>query len=181
MTDKKILFLCAHNQSRSTTAEGLLTGEKGYQVKSRALWRGMPREVTIEDGEWADEIYVMMPGMKKVAKKSGLPEQKLKALRIPDMFMACELPLLLELKQQLAGWGIHVKKDMAQAERDCENVMVRKGIYGKAESGGWYGLYYPFWHLEQGESKKKGLRDFEDAAVAKWAAGIEKWAKKGQG
>lgn len=166
MPDKKVLFLCAHNQSRSTTAEGLLVGEKGYQVKSRALWRYMPRKVTKEEGKWADEIYVMMPGMKKVAVEVGLPEHKVKSLWIPDAYQPCELSLLQELKRQLAGHGIHVKKDLGQAEKDCEDVMVRKGIYGEAVSLEWFGMgYYPLWHLEEGEKRKREVKAYEDSEV----------------
>ena len=123
---KNILFLCAHNQSRSVTAEGLLMGEKGYRVKSRALWRGMERRVSKWDGQWADEVYVMMPGMVPVAVEAGIPEKKVKSLWIPDQYFACEPRLILELRSQLAVYGIKTTKPVTQAESDCETVHARK-------------------------------------------------------
>lgn len=123
---KKIMFLCAHNQSRSVTAEGLLTGEKGYEVKSRALWKGTCRRITKHEGQWADEVYVMMPGMIPVAEEAGVNPKKIKSLWIPDNYVACEDALLLELKAQLRTHGIHVTKNLAQAKADCEKVYSRK-------------------------------------------------------
>jgi predicted protein tyrosine phosphatase len=177
MADKKILFLCAHNQSRSTTAEGLLKGEKGYQVKSRALWRNMPRKVTKEDGQWADEVYVMMPGMKPVAVEAGVPAHKLRALWIPDTYMACEMSLLQELKRQLAENGIRVKKDLGKAQKDCEDVMVRKGIYSTMATY-WFGGegdYQPFWHIQEGQKRLTEYKESEEAEVKELEERLKKW------
>jgi predicted protein tyrosine phosphatase len=139
---KRVLFMCAHNQSRSVTAEGLLTGEQGYIVKSRALWKGYARRVTPKEGKWADEAYVMMPGMIPVAIEAGVPAQKLKALWIPDKYVACETNLILELAKQLRAYGIHVRKGLNKAKVDCEKVWDRKmgaGKYGGLLGGlgGW--------------------------------------------
>ena len=126
MANKRILFLCAHNQTRSVTAEGLLKGERGYEVKSRALWHGTKRKVTKWDGQWATDVYVMMPGMIPVAEEAGIPRKKLHALWIPDSYMGCEKRLLVDLKTQLAKEGIKIRKSLDKAKKDCEEVMTRK-------------------------------------------------------
>lgn len=123
---KKIMFLCAHNQSRSVTAEGLLTGEKGYEVKSRALWKGTSRRITKHEGQWADEVYVMMPGMVPVAEEAGVNPKKIKSLWIPDNYAACEDALLRELKAQLRRHGIYVTKSLEKAKADCWKIHDRK-------------------------------------------------------
>jgi predicted protein tyrosine phosphatase len=183
LADKKILFLCAHNQSRSVTAEGLLTGEKGYQVRSRALWRRQKRKVTAADGRWADEVYVMMPGMKPVAVEAGIPEEKVRSLWIPDAYLGCEGALLKELKEQLAKKGIHVTKDLAKAKKDCEAVMTRKmgftfdldwdrlgSGYAQSperpspESTTGYG-YVPLWHFQEGERRAREAAESEEAVL----------------
>lgn len=123
---RKVMFLCAHNQTRSVAGEGLLTGEKGFDVKSRALWRGTKRKVTKADGAWADEVYVMMPGMVPVAVEAGIPRRKVHALWIPDNYMMCERSLLRALKTQLEPYNIHIKKSMEQAQKDCYKISDRK-------------------------------------------------------
>lgn len=198
---KKILFLCAHNQSRSVTAEGLLTGEKGYEVRSRALWKGQPRKVSKWDGQWADEVYVMMPGMKPVAVEAGVPEKKIKSLWVPDVYIGCEPKLLLNLKNQLAEHGIHVTKPITKAESDCERVMARKLGYTRMLSWDWeFGTplrkgdffepvsghvtsakppeettgfgYVPMWHMREGERRKQQERE-EAELLEKFRQGDE--------
>lgn len=163
MVDKKVLFLCAHNQTRSVTAEGLLKNEKGYQVKSRALWKGMPRKVTKEDAKWADEVYLMMPGMRPVAVEAGIPNHKIKSLWIPDKYEPCEKALLLELKEQLSKHGINVQKSLNQAEKDCDEVMTRKnaGIFMPDELSLDEGGYMPLWHLGESERKRADERSVD--------------------
>lgn len=126
MANKRVLFLCAHNQSRSVTAEGLLKGEKGYDVRSRALWKGFARRATKWDGQWATDVYVMMPGMSKVAEEIGIPKKKIHTLFVPDTFVACEDSLLTTLKDQLAYHGIQIRKSMARAKNDCYDVYEKK-------------------------------------------------------
>lgn len=152
--DKKIMFLCAHNQSRSVTAEGLLTGTKGYEVKSRALWHGTPRKITKHEGQWADEVYVMMPGMIPVAEEAGVNKKKIKSLWIPDDYVACEDKLLRELKSQLASHGIFVTKSLEKAKQDCWKIHDRKMGYSMPRG---------FFDFEFGkfQTEERGSRDLE--------------------
>lgn len=139
MANKRVLFLCAHNQSRSVTAEGLLTGERGYEVRSRALWKGTSRRVTKHDGQWATDVYVMMPGMIPVAEEVGIPRKKLHTLFVPDAYIACEDKLLVDLKFQLEAQGVKVAKSLPQAKKDCEDVYSRKmGIPRQIINWNWY-------------------------------------------
>lgn len=176
---RKVLFLCAHNQSRSVTAEGLLTGESGFEVRSRALWHGTPRKVTAKDGRWADEVYVMMPGMKPVAVEAGVPAQKIRTLWVPDNYIACEPELMRELRKQLEPFDIKPRKSLAQAQSDCYKVLDRKMGWGR-EGFLWEwgemtppeaskeppikepeyltrsGRYVPLWHMEEAERIRGG-------------------------
>lgn len=143
------MFLCAHNQSRSVTAEGLLTGEKGYEVKSRALWKGFPRRITKHEGQWADEVYVMMPGMIPVAVEAGVNPKKIKSLWIPDNYIACEDTLLRELKAQLERHGIHIKKSLEKARADCYKVQEQKMGYLFKGWEAWRQPERPWWEAER--------------------------------
>lgn len=157
---KKIIFVCAHNQTRSVTAEGVLTGEKGYEVKSRAAWRNMPRKITKADGKWADTVYVMMPGMIPVVEEVGIPRRKIKSLWIPDTYEPCTRPLIMEIKHQLAFEGIRVKKSDSQAAQDCWAVWNRKmgmpsdilRAYGISDPWASFygGSYFPEYHAKIG-------------------------------
>lgn len=179
---KNVLFLCAHNQSRSVTAEGLLTGEKGYEVRSRALWRGTPRKVSVRDGKWADEVYVMMPGMIPVASEAGVPQKKIRSLWIPDTYVVCQKELIENIREQLKPHGIDVKKPLAKAQEDCYDVSERKMGYSPRRGILWtwsppseeefvkhlhevppeqtrieqfgYG-YIPYYHIEEGLKAEK--------------------------
>ena len=180
---KKILFLCAHNQSRSVTAEGLLTGERGYEVRSRALWRGAKRKVSKWDAQWADVVYVMMPGMKPVAEEAGVNPKKIRSLWVPDAFVGCEKALIETLKIQLAADGIHVKKSTAKAQRDCERIQERKMGFRLSKDWDWFGSgyvtparkgefaettaggYVPLWHFEEGEKRRREAETVEQAQV----------------
>lgn len=158
---RKIMFLCAHNQSRSVTAEGLLTGEKGYEVKSRALWKGALRKITKHEGQWADEVYVMMPGMIPVAVEAGVNRQKIKSLWIPDNYVACQEALLRELKAQLARHGIHVTKSMEKAKQDCYKVEERKMGYSFRTG---FERQSPWWE-RQADFELPSMREIPEEAI----------------
>lgn len=55
---KKLLFVCTENKMRSPTAEAVLKGMNGYEVKSAGTSK--QARVSIDRGllEWADRIYV---------------------------------------------------------------------------------------------------------------------------
>lgn len=136
--EKNILFVCAHNQTRSVAGEGLLKGEKGYKVQSRALWQGTPRKLTKQDGKWADEVYVMMPEQIRDAVEIGVPPEKVKALFVPDIYEFCEKDLLLSIKSQLEQFGIFTKKSLRKAQNDCWKVTEKKLGWGKKD---WKWIY----------------------------------------
>lgn len=154
---RKVMFLCAHNQSRSVTAEGLLTGEQGYEVKSRALWTGARRKITKHEGQWADEVYVMMPGMIPVAVEAGINRKKIKSLWIPDNYGACQADLLRELRAQLARYDIHVKKNLLQAQEDCWKIHDRKmGFSFRPE---------PWWTVEPKQFELPSMKEIDEEAI----------------
>ncbi|MBK9498688.1 MAG: phosphotyrosine protein phosphatase [Leptospiraceae bacterium] len=56
---RNILFICSGNRDRSPTAEKIWEKEESLSVKSAGTSKDAVREVTIDDVQWADIIFVM--------------------------------------------------------------------------------------------------------------------------
>ncbi|MGB9133995.1 MAG: phosphotyrosine protein phosphatase, partial [Candidatus Bathyarchaeia archaeon] len=56
---RKVLFVCSGNIDRSPTAEVLLRGKEGFEVKSAGTWEGARKVVSRELMDGADAIFVM--------------------------------------------------------------------------------------------------------------------------
>jgi protein-tyrosine phosphatase len=59
-TDREpILFICTANVDRSRTAEDLYRDDERYEVRSRGVARFATKELTRDDLDWANRIFIM--------------------------------------------------------------------------------------------------------------------------
>jgi predicted protein tyrosine phosphatase len=59
-TDREhILFICTANVDRSKAAEDLYRGDERYEVRSRGVARFATKELTRDDLDWAERVFVM--------------------------------------------------------------------------------------------------------------------------
>ncbi len=56
---ERILFICTANVDRSKTAEDLYGDDERYAVRSRGVAPFATREVTRDDLDWAERVFVM--------------------------------------------------------------------------------------------------------------------------
>ena len=56
---ERILFICTANVDRSKTAEDLYRDDERYAVRSRGVAPFATREVTRDDLDWAERVFVM--------------------------------------------------------------------------------------------------------------------------
>jgi predicted protein tyrosine phosphatase len=101
----KVLFICAQNKIRSTTAEKMFAGSLLYDVKSRGVAKDARIKLTAADLRWADLIFVMEKNHKnRIAKE--FPEEsagrKIVVLFIEDIYEPMEASLIAILRRQLA-------------------------------------------------------------------------------
>jgi len=102
---KRVLFVCTGNMDRSPTAESLLSGRRGFEVKSAGTWMHARRRISRDLIEWADMIFVM-EGHHKDAILNICPEaeEKVIVLDIPDIYRRNDPELLEILKQKLGRY-----------------------------------------------------------------------------
>jgi len=99
---KRVLFVCTGNMDRSPTAESLLSGKEGFEVKSAGTWIHARKRISKNLIEWADLIFVMESHHKHVIL-SICPEaeEKVIVLDIPDMYRRNDPELVEILKRKL--------------------------------------------------------------------------------
>ena len=102
---KRVLFVCTGNMDRSPTAEALLKGKSGFEVKSAGTWMYARRRVSRDLVEWADLIFAMENHHRDVIL-SVCPEaeNKIIVLDIPDMYRRDDPELIRILKTKLSGY-----------------------------------------------------------------------------
>lgn len=97
------MFVCSGNVDRSPTAEALLKGKEGFEVKSAGTWADARRVVTKELTDWADMIFVMEEQHKEALKQIDVgAEKKIVVLGIDDHYLKGDQELTRILKQRLA-------------------------------------------------------------------------------
>ena len=105
----KVLFVCTGNIDRSPTAEDLLKGREGFDVRSAGTMVGARRLVSKDDLEWADAVFVMeehhRDSLLAIAPHSG---GKIQVLGIPDLYCRGDGRLIRVLKEKLQAHGIQV-------------------------------------------------------------------------
>lgn len=99
----KVLFVCSQNKLRSPTAEHIFSRWETLECDSAGLNRGADVELSSEQVQWADVIFVMeRQHRNKLSRrfKKHLNGKRLIVLSIPDdyEFMAPELIDILEAK-----------------------------------------------------------------------------------
>ena len=102
---QKILFVCCQNRSRSLTAERLLSGCRGYTVKSAGTAPGARTHVTQSHILWADQIFVMEEIQARILRDHFaelLRAKPLICLGIPDIYPCMHPDLIDELKTTLS-------------------------------------------------------------------------------
>lgn len=100
---KKALFICGRNRLRSPTAEQVFARWPGVETDSAGLAPDADVEVSTEQIEWADIVFVMEKAHRtKLTQRFGktLKGKRLVCLDIPDEyeFMQPELVRRLEAK-----------------------------------------------------------------------------------
>ena len=101
----KVLIVCSRNRIRSLTAEKLLDGLPGFQVRSAGTQPEARVVVTEGHLRWADVILVMEKShLARLRQKfpEGLREREVHTLRIPDDYTFMQPELLDELRARLA-------------------------------------------------------------------------------
>ena len=101
---QKLLFVCSRNKWRSRTAEELLRGRPGYDVKSAGIEPGARVRVTAGMLGWADVIFVMErkhADYLRAKFPEALAGKPLHCLRIPDDFEFMDDELVAALQASL--------------------------------------------------------------------------------
>lgn len=99
-----VLFVCSKNQWRSPTAEAVFSNEPNLSVRSAGVSRGADVEISAEDVEWADIIFVMEPAHKRKLQqkfKPQLNQQRVICLGIPDDYTYMGDALVSLLKERV--------------------------------------------------------------------------------
>jgi predicted protein tyrosine phosphatase len=99
---KKVLFVCSGNVDRSPTAESLLKGKEGLEVKSAGTLIGAKTVVSKDLVNWADMIFVMEEHHKEAVEKID-PNvgKKIIVLDIEDTYLRNDPKLTKILKEKL--------------------------------------------------------------------------------
>jgi predicted protein tyrosine phosphatase len=83
----KILFVCSQNRLRSLTAETVLDGRDGHQVRSAGTEEGARIRVTEGHIGWADIVFVMEKrhlSRLQTKFRDALRNKRIVTLHIPD-------------------------------------------------------------------------------------------------
>ena len=100
---KRVLFVCSGNIDRSPTAEALLRGRKGFEVKSAGTLAGAPTVASKQLIDWADIIFVMEEKHKEALKLlDENVDRKIVVLGIDDHYLKSDPELTRILKDKLS-------------------------------------------------------------------------------
>ena len=104
---KNILFVCSRNRLRSLTAEKMLEGVAGYQVRS--VGTQPEARIVITEGHigWADLIFVMEKShLDRIRRKfpQAIRGKRVIALHIPDDYGFMQPELIDELRSKLGPY-----------------------------------------------------------------------------
>lgn len=101
---KNVLFICSQNKLRSPTAENIFSHDESLSVRSAGLNNGAVYQLTPEDVEWADYIFLMENSHReKLLKyfKQSIKNQKIIVLDIPDRYEYMDEDLIRILKNKV--------------------------------------------------------------------------------
>lgn len=103
----KLLFICSQNRRRSLTAEHLLDGYSGYQVRSAGTEDGARIRVTRGHIGWADIIFVMeRRHLDRLRSKfrQEITNKRVICLHIADEYQYMDNALIQQLELVLANY-----------------------------------------------------------------------------
>lgn len=100
---KKLLFICSQNKLRSPTAEAVFADSEIYEARSAGLNNDAEIQLSTEDVEWAEVIFVMEQTHQKKLKqnfRAYIKNQRIICMGIPDEYeyMNQELVQILKTK-----------------------------------------------------------------------------------
>lgn len=101
----KLLFVCSKNKWRSLTAERMLAGVDGFDVKSAGTEKDARIKVTEGHIGWADQIFVMeKKHVRRLEEKFGdtLAGKEVVCLNIPDDYTLMDPALIDLLREKLS-------------------------------------------------------------------------------
>ncbi len=101
----KLLFVCSKNKWRSLTAERILNGVNGYDVRSAGTEKDARIKVTAGHIGWADMIFVMeKKHRRRLEEKFGdsLADKEVVCLNIPDDYELMDPELIDLLLEKLS-------------------------------------------------------------------------------
>lgn len=103
----KLLFVCSRNRQRSLTAETVLDGRGGHQVRSAGTEPGARVRVTAGHLGWADVIFVMEKRhLSRLEAKYGdeLRGKEIVCLHIADDYEYMDEELIARLEGGVAPY-----------------------------------------------------------------------------
>ena len=103
---EKLLFVCSRNRIRSLTAEKLMEGVTGYEVRSAGTQPEARIVITEGHIRWADMIFCMEKShLERIRLKfpEAMQDKRVVCLHIPDEYESMEPDLLDALRANLAG------------------------------------------------------------------------------
>lgn len=103
---KNILFICSRNRLRSPTAETIFCDREGWSVRSAGLARDAEVQLSEEDLEWADIVFVMESVHKRRLKEkfgTVIKDQRVVCLGIPDNYEYMDEELIQLLEKKVPG------------------------------------------------------------------------------
>jgi len=103
--DKESVACVQRNIDRGPTAEALLKGKEGLEVKSAGTWAGARTVVSKELIDWASVIFVMEDHHKEALKQiDPKAEKKVIVLGIDDLYLKGDPELTRILKERLSKY-----------------------------------------------------------------------------
>jgi predicted protein tyrosine phosphatase len=103
---QKLLFICSRNRRRSLTAEKILAGLPGYEVRSAGTQPGARIVINAGHIGWADCIFALEKRHARQIREKfpeATAEKRIIALHIPDDYEFMQPALIDELHAKLAA------------------------------------------------------------------------------
>ncbi|HMR75549.1 MAG TPA: hypothetical protein PKD61_10560 [Polyangiaceae bacterium] len=103
---RNVLFICSKNRWRSPTAEQIWRKHALLSVRSAGTSSSARRQVTVEDLQWADVIFVMEQKHKARLRDgfaSAIDHKPLHVLDIPDEYTYMAPELVEQLEHSVAA------------------------------------------------------------------------------
>jgi predicted protein tyrosine phosphatase len=131
----KVLFVCSQNRMRSLTAEKMLEGMPGLQVRSAGTQPDARIVVTEGHLGWADLVVCMEKShLNRLRRKfpEAMQARRTVCLHLPDDYEYMQPELIDELRARLANHPGGIRNGGVQARRSPVQSCARPGAGGSA-------------------------------------------------